>query len=170
MPVQYFYYYVWRFNMKSDYSKNATAEFASHIYKTAKMGAQSISDVLPKIQSNSSEKKDNFIKELTEEYSRYEIISTKAEQLLHSLSVKPKEENMMTKMSAKAGIMMNTMADPGISHVAQMMIEGLSMGVTDTTRRARKGEEDRCSPEALRLGSELISFQEKSTEEMKKYL
>ena len=76
----------------------------------------------------------------------------------------------MAKMSAKAGIMMNTMNDPGISHVAQMMIEGLSMGVTDTTRRIRKAEEDKCAPEALKLGSELISFQEKSTEKMKQYL
>ncbi len=157
-------------NMDNNYSKNATAEFASHIYKTAKMGAESINDVLPKVKSNSSNKKDDFITELTEEYSEYERISAKAEQYLHSMSVKPKEESIMARMSAKAGIMMNTMNDPGISHVAQMMIEGLSMGVTDTTRRIRKAEEDKCSPEVLKLGSEFISFQEKSTEIMKQYL
>ncbi len=150
--------------------KNATVQFASHIYQVSKMGAQSISDVLPKIKSNSSKEKERFISELTEEYSQYEKLSTKAEQMLHSMSVAPKEENIMAKMGAKMGIMMNTMADPGISHVAQMMIEGLSMGVTDTTRRRRKGEEDGCSKEVLSLGDELISFQEKSTEQMKTFL
>ena len=156
--------------MDNNYSKNATAEFASHVYKTAKMGAQSINDVLPKVKSNSAGEKEAFIAELTREYSEYEKISAKAEQLLHTMSVKPKEESLMARVSAKAGIMMNTMNDPGISHVAQMMIEGLSMGVTDTTRRIRKAEEDKCTREALDLGNELISFQEKSSEKMKQYL
>lgn len=156
--------------MDKAYSKKATAELAEHIYKTSKMGAQSISDVLPKVKSNSSKEKESFIDELTEEYSEYEKISSKAEQILVSMSVEPKEENLMARMSAKAGIMMNTMSDPGISHVAGMMIEGLSMGISDTTRRVRKAEEEKCSKDVLSLGGELISFQEKSTEKMKAYL
>ena len=156
--------------MDKAYSKKATAELAEHIYKTSKMGAQSISDVLPKVKSNSSKEKESFIDELTEEYSEYEKISSKAEQILVSMSVEPKEENLMARMSAKAGIMMNTMSDPGISHVAGMMIEGLSMGISDTTRRVRKAEEEKCSKDVLSLGGELITFQEKSTEKMKAYL
>ena len=156
--------------MDKAYSKKATASLAEHIYKTSKMGAESISDVLPKVKSNSSEEKEAFIDELTKEYSEYEKISSKAEQILTSMSIEPKQENFMARMSAKAGIMMNTMTNPGISHVAGMMIEGLSMGISDTTRRVRQAEEEKCSGEVLTLGGELISFQEKSTEKMKKYL
>lgn len=156
--------------MENNSSKNATIELANHIYKTSKMGAKSITDVLPKVKSNSSKEKERFISELTDEYSEYERISTKAQTTLHAMSVSPKEENLMVKMSAKAGIIMNTMSDPGISHVASMMIEGLSMGVTDTTRRVRKAEEEGCDEEILTLGNNLISFQEKSIDEMKKYL
>ena len=156
--------------MGNGYSKNATAELANHIYKTSKMGAQSISDVLPKIQSNSSKEKEKFISELTDEFSEYEKINAKAAHMLNEMSVRPEEENFMAKMSAKAGIALNTMNDPGISHVAEMMIQGLSMGVTDTTRRVRKASEDKCDPEALRLGDEFISFQERSVDAMKKYL
>ena len=134
------------------------------------MGAESISDVLPKVKSNSSGEKESFIDELTHEYSEYEKISSKAEQILTAMSVKPKEESLMARMSAKAGIMMNTMSDPGISHVAGMMMEGLTMGISDTTRRVRKAEEEKCSEEVLGLGNELISFQEKSNEKMKEYL
>lgn len=156
--------------MDKAYSKQATASLAEHIYKTSKMGAQSISDVLPKVKSNSSKEKESFIDELTQEYSEYEKISSKAEQILTAMSVKPKEENFMARMSAKAGIMMNTMSDPGISHVAGMMMEGLTMGISDTTRRVRQAKEERCSGEVLGLGEELISFQEKSNEKMKAYL
>ena len=156
--------------MDKAYSKKATASLAEHIYKTSKMGAESISDVLPKIKSNSSGEKESFIDELTHEYSEYEKISSKAEQILTAMSVKPKEESLMARMSAKAGIMMNTMSDPGISHVAGMMMEGLTMGISDTTRRVRKAEEEKCSEEVLGLGNELISFQEKSNEKMKEYL
>lgn len=156
--------------MDKAYSKKATASLAEHIYKTSKMGAESISDVLPKIKSNSSGEKESFIDELTHEYSEYERISSKAEQILTAMSVKPKEESLMARMSAKAGIMMNTMSDPGISHVAGMMMEGLTMGISDTTRRVRKAEEEKCSEEVLGLGNELISFQEKSNEKMKEYL
>jgi hypothetical protein len=156
--------------MDKSYSKKATAELAEHIYKTSKMGAQSISDVLPKVKSNTSKEKEAFIDELTREYSEYEKISSKAEQVLTSMSIKPKEESFMARMSAKAGIMMNTMSDPGISHVAGMMMEGLTMGISDTTRRVRKAEEEKCSGEVLGLGDELIAFQEKSNEKMKEYL
>lgn len=156
--------------MEKSYSKKATADLAEHIYKTSKMGAESISDVLPKVKSNSSGEKESFIDELTHEYSEYEKISSKAEQILTAMSVKPKEESFVARMSAKAGIMMNTMSDPGISHVAGMMMEGLTMGISDTTRRVRKAEEEKCSDEVLGLGNELISFQEKSNEKMKEYL
>ena len=156
--------------MDKAYSKKATASLAEHIYKTSKMGAESISDVLPKVKSNSSKQKEAFIDELTHEYSEYEKISSKAEQILASMSIEPKEESFMARMSAKAGIVMNTMSDPGISHVAGMMIEGFSRGISDTTRRVREAKEEKCSREVLDLGGELVSFQERSSEAMKKYL
>ena len=76
----------------------------------------------------------------------------------------------MAKLGAKAGIMMNMMKDSTSSHVAEMMIEGLSMGVTDTTKRVRQAEENGSDPEAIKLANEFISFQEKSIDIMKKYL
>ena len=86
------------------------------------------------------------------------------------MNIQPKEEGMFVKMSAKAGVAMNMMRDSTSSHVAEMMIEGLSMGITDTTKRSRQAEEDGCDPEVIKLASDLISFQENSVDIMKKYL
>ena len=154
--------------MIKTYDKSATAHLADHIYKNAKMGADSIADALKGIKDPME--KEKIKSELTRQYDEYENIASKAEKMLVEMNIKPKEENMMAKMGAKAGIMMNMMTDSTSSHVAEMMIEGLSMGITDTTKRSRQAEEKGCDPRAVRLAAELISFQEKSVDIMKRYL
>ena len=154
--------------MIKTYDKSATAHLADHIYKNAKMGADSISDALKGIKD--PEEKEKIKAELTRQLSEYESFATRSEQILTEMNVRYKEEGMMAKLGAKAGIMMNMMKDSTSSHVAEMMIEGLSMGVTDTTKRVRRAEENGGDPEAIKLANEFISFQEKSIDIMKKYL
>ena len=81
-----------------------------------------------------------------------------------------KEESFLTKMGAKMGMAMNTMMDSTTSHLAEMMIEGATMGVTDMTKLVREYENSNCSEEALSLAKEIIGFQEKTVEKMKAYL
>jgi len=154
--------------MQKTYDKKATAHFAEHIYKNAKMGADSIADMLPKIKDG--EEKKGAVSALTAQYTEYDRIASEAEKVLISMNVAPKEENMLVKMSAKAGIMMNTMTDSTSSHIAEMVIEGLTMGIVDTTKRMREAEKNGCDEKVLKIGHELISFQEKSVDEMKKFL
>ena len=154
--------------MIKTYDRSASAHLADHIYKNAKMGADSIADALKNIKDPAE--KEKIKAELTRQFGEYENIAMRAEKALTEMNVKPKEEGMMAKMGAKAGIMMNMMTDSTSSHVAEMMIEGLSMGVTDTTKRVRQAEEEGCDPQIIKLGGDLISFQEKSIDIMKKYL
>ena len=154
--------------MQNTYDRSATAHLAAHIYKNAKMGADSINDTLKAIKD--PEEKERIKTELTREYNEYDRIATKAERILTGINVKPKEDGALLKMTAKAGVAMNMMKDSTSSHVAEMMIEGLTMGITDTTRRSRKAAENGCDPETLKLADEFISFQENSVDLMKKYL
>jgi len=154
--------------MQKTYDKSATAHLADHIYKNARMGADSIADALNGIKD--PEEKEKIKSELTRQYKEYDNIATRAEQFLTEMNIRPKEEGMFVKMSAKAGVAMNMMRDSTSSHVAEMMIEGLSMGITDTTKRSRQAEEEGCDPEVIKLASDLISFQENSVDIMKEYL
>ena len=151
-----------------EYNKNITAYFAEHIYKNAKMGADSINNALSGMKD--PEEKEKIKTELTRQLNEYENIASKAENILMNMNLRPVEEGALIKLSAKAGVAMNMMKDSTSSHVAEMMIEGLSMGITDTTKRSRQAKEKNCDPETLKLGHELISFQEKSVDIMKKYL
>ena len=154
--------------MQKTYNKSATAHLVDHIYKNARMGADSITDALKGIKD--PEEKEKIKAELTRQYKEYDRIATRAEQMLTEMNIRPKEEGMFIKMSAKAGVAMNMMRDSTSSHVAEMMIEGLSMGITDTTKRSRQAEEQGSDPEVIKLANELISFQENSVDIMKQYL
>ena len=51
-----------------------------------------------------------------------------------------------------------------------MMIEGLTMGITDSTKQAREGKTHHADEKAMDLCHELISFQEQSVDKLKSFL
>jgi uncharacterized protein (DUF305 family) len=68
------------------------------------------------------------------------------------------------------GVAMNTMMDSTASHLAEMIIEGATMGVTNMTRLLRENENNPCSEEILDLAKDIIRYEENTIENMKKYL
>ena len=65
---------------------------------------------------------------------------------------------------------MNTIADSTDAHLAQLIIEEITMYITDTIRLVRDYENSNCSEGALTLARNVVSFQEKSIENLKRYL
>jgi hypothetical protein len=84
--------------------------------------------------------------------------------------ITPKEENMLTRAGAKIGMVMNTATDSTSEHLAEMMIQGLTMGVTELYRDIGEAEEVGISGEVLSLAQEALEFEEKSVEKLKTYL
>ncbi len=145
-------------------TENKTAELYAFIYKNVNMGAQSINDLLPKV-------KDEELKtELTVWLSKYEEYARIASNEMYEFNVEAKKEDIFTKMSAKVGIKMNTMIDSTSSHIAQMMMEGCTMGITDLTKMVNEYENTDCAYGALSLAKEIITFEEQNLQNMKKYL
>ena len=141
--------------------KITTKELYEEIYRGCKMGAESLVNLLPKVTD------DGLKNEITAQLDRYEEYASKAREALFDLDASPKEENVFTKMSAKMGVMMNTMLDATSSHIAQMIIEGCSMGITELLKVVHAyGIKD----EAEQLARDVISFEESCSENMKKYL
>lgn len=157
--------------MQQTVEKNVTLALASLIYKTAKMGGEAITDTIPKIKDGKRKgESEKMREELTRQFAKYEKIAAEAEAFLASNDCPAKEENMLTKMASKAGIMMNTMKDPSPSHVAEMMVEGLSMGITEITAKSRESKEKGCDEKMLDLADRLISFQEDAVDKIKAFL
>ena len=150
--------------MEEKSTKNSTEEMLEELIKNLSMGKQSLMNILPKTKSTAL--KD----ELTEQLDDYGKFCDEAKALLDSVGGEPKSENVFSKLGAKIGIEMNTLMDPSDEHVAQMVIEGATMGITQTIRLVREHENTSCSEEALSLARRTVSYQEKTVEDMKKYL
>ncbi len=141
-----------------------TAILLQAVYKNVKMASDSILTLMPKVQ-------DRQLKsDLTVQLSTYDAFASRAAKLLAEEGVKPEEEGSLTKLSAKWGMMMNTMRDSTSSHIAEMMVEGATMGVNDLLKQLREAENSTVSESALRLGRDVCQFEEKTIEEMKSYI
>lgn len=145
---------------------SATAEMLEKLYKNVKMGADSITALLPKIESEDAK----FKSDLTMQLSGYEELATRINTILREAGEQPREDSLMTKMSAKMGTAMNTLMDDSVSHIADMIIQGSTMGITDTIKVLREYENTSASEKSLALARDIIKFEEQNVERMKAYL
>ena len=139
----------------------AAASLCCDIYRNAKMGAEAVLNIMPAVEDESLKS------ELTAQLTRYDQFASDAEKMLEEQGEKPLEEKTFSRLMAKMGIKMNTMIDKTSSHVAQMIIEGAVMGITDIQKRLNeKDDYGKAEP----LARELIKFEEDTVERMKEYL
>ena len=141
---------------------NNTVELLDSMYKNVKMGSDSIINLMPKV------KDESLRTEMTAELAKFEDYSSKIGNMLHEEGVKPKEENPVTKIASKVGVTMNTMIDSTPSHIAQMMMEGYTMGIADMTKDIRQYENTMASERSLKLARDIVSFEEDCFEKIKR--
>lgn len=142
----------------------AQCEIAAKIYKNMKMGSDSIEKLLDKVQDG--QLKSAMMKQL----NGYESFASKAKMMLSDNGEEAKEESPMTKFWATVGMKMNTMMDSSVSHIAEMMIEGSTMGITDTTKIINEYEGKEECRDAVTLARDIVKFEQGNIEVMKKYL
>ena len=145
-------------------TKNNYKTLLDEMYKNVKMGADSIVNVMSSVEDKA------LREELTAQLERYGEYAHKIEDILYSDGSSPKEENMITKISSKLGIKFNTMMDSTSTHIAQMIIEGATMGVTNMTRLLREYENTSCPEKILSLARDIIEYEEATIETMKRFL
>ncbi len=150
--------------MSEQNNPKTTKEFLDKLYKNVKMGADSIIDLMPKVNDK------DMREEMTAELEHYEGFAKEIRDILFEGGEEPREESFMAKAMTKMGIAMNTMVDSTSSHIAEMLIQGATMGVTDTTKLVREYENTACSENALELARRTIKYEEDSIERLKKFL
>ena len=145
-------------------TKNETAEILCQMYKNVKTGSDSIVNLMPKV------KDETLRTEMTRELSRLEGFSSEIGKMLRAEGKRPREEGIVSKLSMKMGMNMNTMMDSTGGHIAEMMMEGYNAGIADMTREIRERENTKASEASLRLAREIVRFQEDSIGKMQRFL
>ena len=128
------------------------------------MGSDSVIRLMDKVSSS------DFKAALTKQIDGYEKIAERVSRHLCDMGVKPREENVMVRMWSSVGMAMSTLTDSSDSHLAELIAEGSTMGITDGIKLLREYENTGVSEEALGFAREIIKFEEHNLEVAKSFI
>lgn len=141
-----------------------TKQMLQSVYKCGKMGSDSSVTLMKKVTS------DELKSDMTSVLNGYQKFATNSAEQLRSIGEDPKEESPITQIGAKIGMTMNTMMDSSPSHIAEMVIQGANMGITELQGVLNRFEGAPCDNTAVDMVKGSIRYNEKVIEDMKKYL
>lgn len=143
--------------------KDTNLDAINEVYRNASVALLSISDVLPSITDVEVKK------EILEEYDGYEKILGEISRYMAEKGYEAKEVGTMKKFMMKSGIMMNTMVDNSESHIAQIMIKGTVMGITELCELLNNAE-NITDEKIIEYAKRLKELEESYEQRLKKFL
>lgn len=142
--------------------ENINLTILNEVNKGAKMGMDSITYVSDKLEQ------EDMKEELSAQYSGYGKILEKVNQLFEGYGEIPDDTPTMDKMMSWMGVQMNTMTDKTNSHIAQMLIQGNTMGIVEGQKLLNHNPD--AEDKVKNIIDEFISFSQNNIEKMKEYL
>ena len=106
-------------------------QLLNHIYQTAEMGQEGIQSVLKYAEE------PRLVSALNSQMSEYEQIQNAAGAMLQARGEPPKGLGPVVKASSEMMSTMKAMTDRSATNIAEMMIQGSTMGVTKSLRTIR---------------------------------
>ncbi len=137
-------------------------QLLNHIYQTAEMGREGIQSVLKYTEE------PKLVSALNSQYTEYEQLQNDAGALLHARGEAPKGLGPVAKASSEMMSTMKAMTDRSATNIAEMMIQGSTMGVTKSLRTIR--DCDLKDDGVRRLADKLLKTEQANIEEMKRFL
>lgn len=137
-------------------------ELYGGIYKLCETGMEATKTVMPKVTSKALKN------ELEEQYNDYSEAKAAAEQAMVSEGVMPQENSIFSKAVMWGSIQMNTLTESSSDHIAEIMINGTTMGVVDLTKHigACKNADD----STIKYAKDFIKKEEKHIDNLKAFL
>lgn len=139
-----------------------TTKLLDEAYKNVRMASFAIDCIIDKIQDQSLE---DLLRKQNDCYLHYvEKIESMCEELKH----KPKDINFMLKGMSFASIKTKTMMNDETPHLAEMLVQGTTMGITDTLKA--KSEYPSDNQELIKIVDEIVDCEEKFVDSLKDFL
>lgn len=141
---------------------NSDVELLKYMHQNAEMGKNTLTQISEIVAEQPF--KDVVDKQLSE----YENVYNQTSQKLAEMDCEPKSISGMAKISTQMMINLKTMMDKSPERVAEMIIQGGTMGIIDITKKLKEYKE--CSDDVKNIGFRLMWIEQKNTEEMKHFL
>lgn len=112
----------------------------------------------------------NIKKELVSIYSGYTDILSQINKNFESLGEIPSNVSPNLKMFGLCSINLNTKIDKSSSHIAEIMIQGLNMGIIKCQKLLNSSNSTVIKEQTLNLVQQFLNFQEQSIQKLKAFL
>ncbi len=144
---------------------NENMELLNYVHENAEMGLHSLNNLKEALKN-----KDNKIKGLLDdEIKEYNNFLKETEKLLKKNKIEPKKTNLMSKLSSKMGITMETLKDNSDAAIASMIIEGITMGIVNMQTKIENYKKV-VDKKILKLSTKFLKFQEEEIEKLKTFM
>lgn len=139
-----------------------TLNMLNDIYQAASMGAQGCDLMLKKTEDT------KFAKKLRSYSVKYNEIKNEAASILTKNGSVPKDAGTMEKSRLWMGVELNTLIDKTPSHMAEMLIQGSTMGIIASEKH--KNTHPQADPQCSSLENRFLTVQQEHIDDMKKFL
>ena len=137
-------------------------DLLDEVYKSVTMGSDSVSTLIGKTNDASMREA------LTARLEGYQNFASTTRTKMNEKNYKIKEAGALTKIPAEVTMNVTTMMDNSNTKIAEMMINGSTMGIIELTRKIRRTP---CADaDSVKIASDVVAFEESGIEQMKTYL
>lgn len=135
--------------------------FYQSLFKQASMGEESLKTIKPHIEEQSLR---TFVSQQLRNYKTYK---QELYPLISKLGEEPDEAPLMTRLMMKSGVAFNTMMNNSSSKIAEIIMQGVNMGVISVTRLLNTAESQGLEVD---LGNKMMTLYEQQIDVLKNYL
>lgn len=137
-------------------------EILKEINKNTKMGMDSLSTILKKVEDN------KFKNLLNNQHDEYQNIYDRTQELLVQNHIDMEDTPTVQKAMSWMGIQLNTANNTSNSKLSELLIQGNDMGVIKGTKLLNN--HSFVDSEIKNILSDFVRLQEKNIDDLKKYL
>ena len=141
---------------------NQTHKLLQAIVENGRMGEDACDQLLSRTEDEAMRQ------ELMQEKQDYAAAARDAEKLLFDQGVRPEPKGPMARMGLWMGMQINTAMDQSNSHIADIVIQGATMGVVAITKARNSYTE--ADAEAQGIASNLVTKQQEAIDRLKTFL
>ncbi len=141
-----------------------TKELLAFIHKNAAMGISSIPQAMSLPQSRAMQNA------LDSQLREYRSIAANCNSVARERGTTLKPPSSIARTMSSTMLRAQTMMDPSTSKLAEMMIQGSTMGTVQMTRRLHQYAGNEVNEDVRALGQKLLKTEERNIQEMKRFL
>lgn len=140
-------------------------ELLEQVHHDTSMAVYTIEKLIAKLKDKDNKIK-SYLEEILKEYQNYQ---EETQKILKENNKEISNPSIMSKVGSSMGISKEVKEDNSDSSIADMLIQGVSMGSIEIEKKLKEYEKD-IDKEHKKLARKYLKFQEKTIEKLKEYL